>query len=114
MEDQSAAAVVAPAKGKTEEKTRPKKQPPYHVILWDDDDHSYLYVMVMLQQLFGHKPTRGYQIAEEVDANGRAVILTTTLEHAELKRDQIHAFGKDELIDLCQGAMFATIEPAPH
>ena len=35
----------------------------------------------------------------------------TTKEHAELKRDQIHAFGKDVLIPRCAGSMSASIEP---
>ena len=52
-------------------------------------------------------------MAEEVDSRGRAIVLTTTREHAELKRDQIHAFGKDALIDDCAGSMSATIEPCP-
>jgi hypothetical protein len=30
-----------------------------------------------------------------VDTTGRVIVLTTSLEHAELKRDQIHAFGPD-------------------
>ena len=30
-----------------------KRQPRYHVILWDDDDHSYEYVILMMRQLFG-------------------------------------------------------------
>jgi len=91
---------------------KPKQQPRYHVILWDDNDHSYEYVVAMMQQLFGHSAEKGYQIAKQVDTDGRAVVLTTTKEHAELKRDQIHAFGKDKLIDRCQGSMWATIEPA--
>jgi ATP-dependent Clp protease adaptor protein ClpS len=37
--------------------------------------------------------------------------LTTTKEHAELKRDQIHAYGRDGLIERCKGSMWATIEP---
>ena len=95
---------------RTQEK--PKRQPPYHVVLWNDDDHSYQYVIVMLMTLFGHPPEKGFQLAEEVDSRGRVIVLTTTLEHAELKRDQIHAFGKDDLIAGCQGSMRATIEPA--
>lgn len=92
---------------------RPKRQPRYHVILWDDNDHTYAYVIVMMMQLFGYPAEKGYQIASEVDTQGRAVVLTTTKEHAELKRDQIHAFGKDGLIDNCKGSMWATIEPVP-
>ena len=82
-----------------------------HVILWDDADHSYDYVVLMMKQVFRHPIETGFQIAKEVDSSGRAICLTTTLEHAELKRDQIHAFGKDELIARCKGSMSATIEP---
>jgi len=91
---------------------KPKQQPRYHVILWNDNDHTYAYVIAMMMQVFGHSSQKGYQIARQVDTQGRAVVLTTTKEHAELKRDQIHAYGKDGLIERCQGSMWATIEPA--
>ncbi len=102
---------VEKTKEKREEKV--KRQPPYNVILLNDDDHSYEYVIIMLQQLFGHPPEKGYLMAKEVDTSGRVIVLTTTMEHAELKRDQIHAFGPDPLIPRCKGSMSATIEPAP-
>ena len=118
MEEQSAGAVAVPAekttqKSKTKGKKRPKRQPRYHVILWDSNDHTYYYVIRMLGELFRHPFEDGYRLARQVDTAGRAVVLTTTLEHAELKRDQIHAFGKDNMIDRCQGSMQATIEPVP-
>lgn len=93
---------------------KPKRQPRYQVILWNDDDHSYEYVVAMLKQLFGYPTEKGYQFAKEVDTNGKVIVLTTTREHAELKRDQIHAFGKDELIANCAGSMSASIEPMPE
>jgi ATP-dependent Clp protease adaptor protein ClpS len=95
------------------DKNRPKRQPRYNVVLWNDDDHSYAYVIVMMMELFGHSPEKGYQVAQTVDTQGRAIVLTTTKEHAELKRDQIHAFGKDRDIARCCGSMSATIEPVP-
>ena len=79
----------------------------------NDDDHSYEYVITMLQQLFGYPPEKGFMMAKEVDTTGRVILLTTTKEHAELKRDQIHAFGPDPGIPRCQGSMSAVIEPAP-
>ena len=33
-------------------------------------------------------------------------------EHAELKQDQIHAYGPDPTIERCKGSMSAEIEPA--
>src|SRR3954451_9759317 len=97
-------------KEKEEQKT--KRQPPYNVVLHNDDDHSFDYVIAMLQQLFGYPPEKGYQMAFEVHTRGKVIVTTTTLEHAELKRDQIHAFGPDPLITRCKGARSASIEPA--
>jgi len=94
-----------------DEKNKAKQQPRYNVILWDDPDHSYDYVVSLMKSVFRVPIERGYQVAKEVDTSGRAICLTTTLEHAELKRDQIHSFGKDELIERCKGSMSATIEP---
>lgn len=90
---------------------RPKRQPRYHVILWDDDDHSYDYVIRMMRDLFGHPYEKGYTLACEVDRTGRTICLTTTMEHAELKRDQVHAYGRDRLIASSAGSMSCTIEP---
>lgn len=89
-----------------------KYQPPYHVILVNDDDHSYAYVITMLQELFGHQVEKGYLLADEVDKTGRAIVLTTTMEHAELKQDQIHGYGADPFLERSAGSMTAVIEPA--
>jgi ATP-dependent Clp protease adaptor protein ClpS len=91
--------------------TRPQRQPRYHVVLWNDDDHTFQYVIDMLRALFGHPQERGLSLAREVDTQGRVIVLTTTREHAELKRDQVHAFGADRLVARCKGSMKASIEP---
>jgi ATP-dependent Clp protease adaptor protein ClpS len=98
-------------KVRPEEQTR--KMPMYNVVLLDDDYHTFEYVIAMLQQLFGYPPEKGYQMALEVHTQGRVIVLTTTQEHAELKRDQIHAFGPDPFASKeCAGSMSAVIEPA--
>jgi ATP-dependent Clp protease adaptor protein ClpS len=119
VSDESRAEVLEPRqevvlKERTKQSKRPKRQPRYNVILWNDDDHTPEYVIALAQQLFGHPAEKGFQIAEEVHHRGRAILLTTTREHAELKRDQIHAFGKDRLNAECKGSMSATIEPVPE
>jgi len=87
--------------------------PLWNVILLDDDDHTYEYVIVMLGALFRYPREKAYQMAKEVDATGRVIVLTTNREQAEFKRDQIHAYGKDDRIERCAGSMSATIEQAP-
>jgi ATP-dependent Clp protease adaptor protein ClpS len=119
MSEQAQANVAEPVeqtvlKPRADKKKKPKHQPRYQVILWDDQEHTFDYVIAMVQQLFGFTMEKGWQIAVEVNNSGRAILLTTTREHAELKRDQIHAFGKDSQIQDCAGSMWATIEPVPE
>ena len=92
--------------------TTTKMAPLYHVILHDDDSHTYAYVIHMLMQLFGMSEEKAYGHACEVDTAGVTIVETTTLERAELKRDQIRAFGKDRLLPNSTGSMSATIEKA--
>jgi ATP-dependent Clp protease adaptor protein ClpS len=96
----------------TRHKEQVRTQPPYHVVLINDDDHSYEYVIVMLQELFAHPPEKGFLLAKEVDETGRAIVCTTTLERAELKQEQIHAYGPDPRIERCKGSMTAELEAA--
>lgn len=86
--------------------------PLWHVVLLDDEDHTYDYVIEMLMELFGHSPQAAYLMACEVDEASRVVVDTTTQERAELKRDQIHAYGADWRITRCCGSMSSRIEPA--
>lgn len=97
-----------------EEVTSSKSKPlaPWNVVLLDDDDHSYQYVIAMLQRLFGHSLETAYLMAKEVDTTGRVIVFTTHRERAELERDRIHCFGADPLIERCKGSMSAIIEPA--
>ncbi len=120
-EKEAAAAVEEPGtatqveepqkKKKAKGKQKPKRQPRYHVLLWNDNDHTFEYVIRMMKNLFGHPRERGMQIALEVHEKGKACCLTTTMEHAELKRDQIHAFGADAMATNSKGSMWSTIEP---
>lgn len=98
----------------TEQQREDQIVPLFHVVLLDDDDHTYDYVIEMLGKVFGHSKERAFQMAKEVDTTGRVIVDTTTMERAELKRDQIHAYGRDWRLSRSKGSMSATIEPAPQ
>jgi ATP-dependent Clp protease adaptor protein ClpS len=106
MANQEDSTAVLPAT------TRPTPAPLWHVILLDDDDHTYDYVIEMLGKVFGHSPETAYRMACEVDTTGLVIVDTTSRERAELKRDQIHAYGKDWRLERSAGSMSARIEPA--
>ena len=84
----------------------------YRVILLDDDDHSYNYVIEMLQRIFYFSVRQALQHARQVDLTGRTVLITCGRREAEFSRDQIQAWGPDPFIPRCRGSMSALIEPA--
>src|ERR1700689_2305992 len=86
--------------------------PLYHVVLLDDDEHTYDYVVEMLTQIFCLSVEAAFRNAVEVDTTGRTIVITCELAQAEFGRDQIHSFGADPRMPVSKGSMSAIIEPA--
>src|SRR5207249_9444189 len=107
MSSRSATAVP-----EVEDDTAEQLQPLYHVILLNDEDHTYDYVVEMLEKIFGMSEATAFGHAVEVDTKGRTILITCELEKAELKRDQIHGYGPDWRLPRSLGSMAAVIEPA--
>lgn len=84
----------------------------WNVVLLDDNDHSYEYVIEMLARLFYKTIEQAYRHALEVDTTGRTIVFTTEKPMAEFARDQIHAYGRDPRMERSAGSMSAVIEPA--
>jgi len=82
-------------RSKEQEKTRPKTQPPYAVIVENDDVHSWMYVIEVLQKVFGYDEQKAYLLTAQVHFTGQSIVWSGALELAELKRDQIRGFGPD-------------------
>ena len=110
MKPDPTAAVVADPE--TEQRAGAEQAGLFRVILLDDDDHSYNYVIEMLQRIFYFSVRQALQHAREVDLTGRTVLITCGRPEAEFSRDQIQAWGPDPLIPRCRGSMSALIESA--
>ena len=95
-----------------EEEASDRLQPLYHVILLNDEDHTYDYVIEMLQKIFGFSESKALSHAVEVDTKGTTILLTCELEKAEHKRDLIHSYGPDWRLPRSLGSMAAVVEPA--
>lgn len=92
----------------------PRRQPNYHVIIWNDDEHTYEYVIELLMKLFAHPFEKAFQITHEVDHSGKGIAYTCHMELAELKRDMVLGYGADWRMSTSTGSIRATIEPAPE
>jgi ATP-dependent Clp protease adaptor protein ClpS len=96
----------------TEIVERDRLVPLYQVVLLDDDDHTYDYVIEMLQKIFIFTLDQAYRHAEEVDRLGRTVLIACELREAEYARDQIQSYGPDWRLPRSKGSMSAVVEPA--
>ena len=86
--------------------------PLFHVVLLDDNEHTYDYVVEMLCKLFCLSDDAAFRRAVEVDTFGRTIVITCEIAQAEFGRDQIHAYGADPRMANSKGSMSAVIEPA--
>ena len=84
----------------------------WNVVLLNDQEHSYDYVIGMMQTLFGHTVDQAVSFAETVDRTGRGICMTTHKEHAELKCEQILSVGRDPAMADSKGPMGCILEPA--
>lgn len=90
---------------------RDDETPMYRVVLLDDDEHTYEYVVEMLCTIFVLSPETAYKHACEVDAMGSVVVIVCERDQAEFGRDQIHAYGADPRMAVSKGSMSAVVEP---
>lgn len=93
------------------EDTSTDYEPLYHLILLDDDDHTYEYVILMLGQVFSYSREKAFAIACVVDSQGCATVMTGSKDEMTLKQEAIHAFGADPMLTRCKGSMSAVVEP---
>ena len=84
----------------------------YHVIILNDDEHTFEYVIEMLQAVFKIVYATALAHTVEADSTGSSIVLTTNLEEAEQKRDQVHAYGPDWRMPNSRGSVAALVEPA--
>jgi ATP-dependent Clp protease adaptor protein ClpS len=92
----------------------PKKLPPYAVVVFNDEQHTFQYVVETFTKVFGYPLEKSYSLAVEIHNRGRGIVWSGSKELAELKRDQIRSAGPDfyasRKVDFPLGV---TIEPLP-
>jgi ATP-dependent Clp protease adaptor protein ClpS len=98
----------------TRQRTKPKRQPPYVVIVHNDDFHTFDYVIEVLRKVCGLDAQHALLLTTRIHFEGRAAVWTGPLEVAELKRDQIRNFGPDFYARRpVRFPLGVTIEPLP-
>jgi ATP-dependent Clp protease adaptor protein ClpS len=98
----------------SEEKNKPKQQPPYAVILHNDDINGFDYVVGVLQKVFHYSRTKAFWLTLKAHVGGQSVVWLGGLEVAELKADQLRSCGPDPTMKH-RGAptLGVSVEPLP-
>jgi ATP-dependent Clp protease adaptor protein ClpS len=86
--------------------------PRYHLVILNDDTHSFLYVASMLQHVFDISPPKAHALTRVIDGQGRAVVFTGSLEEVNKKRIKVAGFGLDWLSRKAAGPLGVVIEKA--
>jgi ATP-dependent Clp protease adaptor protein ClpS len=101
-------------KTKPRDETRSRRVPPYHVILENDEVHTFEFVVDVLRKALGYATEHALQLTMQAHQTGRAVVWTGPKEVAELKAEQIRTFHEIRAGDKAKlGPLGCTIEPAP-
>jgi ATP-dependent Clp protease adaptor protein ClpS len=93
---------------------KPRPLPPYAVIVFNDDVHTFAYVIETFMKVFGYSPRKSLLLAEQIHHGGRGIVWSGSKEVAELKRDQIRSAGPDlYAVQKVDFPLDVTIEPLP-
>ncbi len=93
--------------------TRTRLLPPYHVLIENDDDHSQLFVILVLRKVFGFDEPAAIRYMHHAEEHGEAVVWTGSKEVAELKLEQLRTFHEKHWQDGRNlGPIRCRIEPA--
>jgi ATP-dependent Clp protease adaptor protein ClpS len=109
--EQEATVTVAEPEVTTDQRTR--RLPPYNVVILNDEEHSFPYVIELLIKIFRHSVQKSEELTLRIHTTGRAIVYTTHKELAELKRDQVIAYGPDPRMTISKGPLRCYVEPAP-
>jgi ATP-dependent Clp protease adaptor protein ClpS len=94
------------------DETEGRRRRLYHVIILNDDEHTYEYVIEMLQSAVGLTEAQAVARTIEADTTGSSIVATCSLQDAETRRDRIHAYGPDPRMPGSRGSVAALVEPA--
>jgi len=94
---------------------KPKRQPPYTVIIENDDHHAFDYVVEVLQKVFGKKIEDAALLTMDIHQEGRKNVWTGSKEVAELKVEQVKKYGNDVYAEqTVKYSLICYMEPLPQ
>ena len=90
--------------------TKPKKAPNFKVVLFNDEQHTYDYVVEMLTKVCQLAKNSAFRCAVEVDMTGKTIVYYGTKDECEDVCLKILNYGADHRIPESMGSMEAEVQ----
>ncbi len=90
----------------TDESTNTDVLPPYVIIVFNDDYHTFEFVTKVLCTVFRISVERAFSHAKEIHENGQAIVWSGSREVGELKIEQLMTFHEGKF-----GPLKMSLEP---
>lgn len=91
---------------------RTKVQRNWKVVLLNDEEHSYDYVVMMLVAVCAMSREQAFRCAVEVDLTGRTIVFFGGQEDCAKISAKINNYGADHRLVKSRGSMRSSVEPA--
>lgn len=95
-------------------RTKTRRQPPYAVVLHNDDVNGFDFVVGVLRKVFNYGRLKAFWLTLKAHVTGRSVVWSGPMEVAELKADQLRSCGPDPNRKYAGAqTLTVTVEPLP-
>lgn len=94
----------------TETGSQPAFAPLFKIVLFDDDEHTYDYVVELLVDCCGLSKESAFRCAVEVDLSGKTTVFYGPLDACRRRCERILAYGADPRLPRSKGSMKAEVQ----
>lgn len=84
--------------------------PVFKVVLFDDDEHTYDYVVELLVDCCSLSRESAFRCAVEVDVQGKTTVFFGTRDECRRRCERILAYGADPRLQRSKGSMKAEVQ----
>lgn len=96
--------------GESETETLAKPALNWKVVLFNDEEHTYDYVVEMLTQVCNLSRENAFRCAVEVDMSGRTIVFYGTRPDCEATQAKVTAYGPDHRLPQSMSSMNAEVQ----
>jgi ATP-dependent Clp protease adaptor protein ClpS len=90
-----------------------RRQPPYAVVLHNDDLNGFDFVIGVLRKVFNYGWMKAFWLTLKAHLTGQSIVWSGSLEVAELKAARVRSCGPDPKGKKGVTALTVTVEPLP-